>query len=89
MHFNTCNRDKEEWQKTINTKGPMPSNFLGTNGQAGGHEDTVLTGEILGSHSCPSLPEHLHNELLESKTHVLLIFAPSVQCLELGVIHVR
>ena len=44
--------------------------------------------EILGTHSCPSLQKYLHSELLESKTHVLLIFALSAQCLELAIIHV-
>lgn len=44
MHFNQCNRDREEWQKTINTQDPKPSNALCTDGQARGGKDTFYGG---------------------------------------------
>ena len=48
MHFNKCNRDKEEWQKTINTNDPVPSNSPCTDGQARGQEDSGFTGKYWG-----------------------------------------
>lgn len=86
MHFNKRNRDKEERQKAINTKDPMPSDSPCTDGWARGQEDSGFTGKYWGLTPIPPSKKYLHSELLESKTHVLLIFALSAQCLELAII---
>lgn len=53
-HFNRCNRDRERWQKIINTKGPMTSNSLCTDGQARDSEDIVFKGKPRGLIPSPS-----------------------------------